>query len=135
MHDDFGIGLTLEDMPFGEEEFAQLLVVINLAVENDPDIVVFVGQRLMAALDVNNAQTPHGQADILFDEEAFVVGPSMRDSSIHAGQHVTLDVPVAIGKEDAADSTHIRVVSLRALRSRVRWLQEGRGCFDRSHVG
>ena len=110
-------------------------MVIDLAVEDDPDILVLVGQRLMAALDVNDAQPPHGQADILFDEEAFVVGPAMRDPAVHAGQHVTLDVPVAIGKEDAADSTHIRVVSLRAFRSRVRWLQDGGGCFDRSHIG
>ena len=105
--DGFRVAARAIAVPLRLQPSSQFFMVINLAIENDPDILVLVGQRLMAALDVNDAQTPHGEADILLNEETLVVGPSMHDSSVHAGQDVTLDVPVAIGKEDAADPTHI----------------------------
>src|ERR1019366_7074829 len=57
---------------------SQLCMVINLTVEYDPDVLIFVGQRLMTTLDVDDAETPHGQANIFLDEEAFVIGPTMR---------------------------------------------------------
>ena len=92
---------------------SQLCMVINLTVEYDPDVLIFVGQRLMTTLDVDDAETPHGQANIFLDEEAFVIRPAVHDAAVHARQHVALDVPVAIGEEDPADSTHRSVLLFR----------------------
>jgi hypothetical protein len=38
---------------------AQLLDVVNFAVENDPTIFRFVGDRLLAAFDVDDAEPSH----------------------------------------------------------------------------
>jgi hypothetical protein len=81
-------------------------VVIDFSVEDDPNITIFIGQRLVTTLDVYDTQSAHGQTDILFDEESLIVRPAMGDAPVHAGQHVTPDMPVAIGKEYPADSTH-----------------------------
>ena len=93
--------------------FSQFGMVIDLAVENNPDIAILIRQRLMAALYVNDAQPAHGEADILFDEESLVVRPAMDDAAVHLGEHIALHAPLAIREEDSADSTHIRILSPR----------------------
>jgi hypothetical protein len=37
----------------------------------------------------------------------------MHDAAVHLGEHIALDAPLAIRKEDSADSTHIRILSPR----------------------
>src|SRR5512146_2170949 len=64
---------------------AQLLMVIDLAVEDDPDVLVFVGKRLMAGLYVDDAKAPHGQADAPLHEETAVVRTTMNDLVVHCG--------------------------------------------------
>ena len=41
------------------ERVAELLDVVNFAVENDPTIFRFVGDRLLAAIDVDDAEPSH----------------------------------------------------------------------------
>ncbi len=106
MDDGFRVAARAVAVPVGLQPSPQFSVIVNLAVEDDPDIMILVGQRLVAAFHVDNAQPPHGQADIFFDEEALVIGPAMHDAAVHARQHLSLNVPVAFGKEDSADSTH-----------------------------
>ena len=98
---------------------SQLRMVVDLAVENDPDILIFIRQRLMTTLDVNNAEASHGQADVLFHEKPFIIRPAMHDAAVHAGEDVPFDVPVTIRKENAADSTH-KLDLLRTSGHRVR---------------
>ena len=81
-------------------------MVVNLSVIDDPDAFVFIGDRLMPGADVDNAQPPHGESDILFHQETAVVRSAMHDLLIHRGEHVRTDAPVSIGMEDSADSTH-----------------------------
>src|SRR6202022_867451 len=103
----FGVAASAVAVPLGLEIGAQVGVVIDFAVVDNPDVMVFVGKRLMAGLNVNNAQPPHGQTDIFLDEKPFVVGSAMHNALIHAGEHVALDMPVPIREKNATDSTHI----------------------------
>ena len=54
MHDGFGVCRSSKAVAARFELGAQLAVVINLAVEGDPDRLVFVGQRLMTAREVDD---------------------------------------------------------------------------------
>ncbi len=96
--DGFSVAAGAVVMSLGLQRGAQLRMVVDFAIENDPDVMIFVGQRLVSALDVDDAKPPHGQTDILFDEEALVVRPAMHDAAVHARQHVAFHVPVAIRK-------------------------------------
>src|SRR5215469_10682144 len=67
---------------------------------------MLVRNRLMPGLHIDDAEAAHREADILLDEETFIVGPAMRDAAVHARKHVALDAPVAIRKKDSTNSTH-----------------------------
>jgi len=111
VNDGFGVAAGTVLVAFRFQVFSQLGVVVDLAVENDPDIAILVGNRLMAALDVDDAQAAHGKADVFFDEEALIVGAAMRDAAVHTCEDVARNAPVAISKKDSADSAHIEIVS------------------------
>ena len=53
------IGVTL-----GEQFFSKFDVVVNFAVEYDPDGAVFVANWLMTSLDVDDAEAPHSESGI-----------------------------------------------------------------------
>src|ERR1700722_4198761 len=55
MNDDFGIGMRGEEMTACLEFGSQIQKVINLAVENNPDALVFVEYRLVPACQVDDA--------------------------------------------------------------------------------
>src|ERR1035441_10871341 len=67
--DGFGIAVGAIAVSAGLKRGAQLGMVVDFSVEDDPNILVLVGERLVPGLDVNDAQPPHGQADIFFDEK------------------------------------------------------------------
>ena len=71
--DDLGVGFRREDVPLLLERGAQLHVVEDLAVEDDPDAPVLVGDRLPAALEVDDAQPRVGEADVRIPVEAETV--------------------------------------------------------------
>ena len=62
---------------------AQLLVVVQLAVQHDLRRAVFTGDRLLPAGDVDDAQPPHADADAVGDERPVVVGAPVHDGIRH----------------------------------------------------
>src|ERR1019366_10369302 len=64
---------------------SQTGIVVNLAVEDRPDGAVFVGDRLMAALDIDDCEAPGAQRYTAFgiDEHAFVVRAAMYHRGVH----------------------------------------------------
>ena len=69
---------------------AKLDVVVDFAVEDQPERAVFVGHGLEAGVgQVDNAQVAVGKADRpLVEVEALAVGAAMGDSSGHERQHL-----------------------------------------------
>ena len=65
-------------MPSTAETFANVVVVIELTVLNGPNAPVFVGERLVTALDVDNTQSTSAQCDAIGDIGAAVVRATMR---------------------------------------------------------
>ena len=56
MDDDFGIAAGAEPVAACDEAIAQLLKIVNLAVEGDPNSVVFIGQWLPSRGEVDDAE-------------------------------------------------------------------------------
>ena len=68
------------------ERAAQLDEVVDLAKAHDPDRVVFIGDRLVAAGQVDDAQPPGGEADPGGREKAVAVGDAVSQQSRHPFQ-------------------------------------------------
>src|SRR5690606_22279597 len=81
--------------------------VVRLAIEDDPQGLIFVGDGLIPALDINNRKPPGPQADTGLHVEAIAVGASMADCPGHRLQQALLGrLLVRIG--EATDTTHRR---------------------------
>ena len=59
----FRVAVRAEAMAAAEESVPQRAVVVDFAVEDDPDRAVFVGQRLMSAGDVEDGEAAMSQGD------------------------------------------------------------------------
>src|SRR5581483_2071324 len=73
MNDRFGVRLRLELVPKLHEFRRQGGIVVNLAVEDDQDRLVFVEDRLPASPDINDAEPPVPEAGVPLNEVAGVV--------------------------------------------------------------
>ena len=85
MNDNFGVRLGAESMALLDQFLAQQFVVVDLTIESDADLPVFVVERLVALLEVDNAQ-----ADMAEDEGPTVeqgiaraVRPAVADRRTH----------------------------------------------------
>jgi hypothetical protein len=64
MYDDLGIRLGFEDMALAEEVVAKGLIVVDLAVEDDPDRAVLIGKRLVSPGQVDDRQPAKTEPDL-----------------------------------------------------------------------
>src|SRR5690606_28219862 len=104
--DDLGVGTGAEVVTARFEITAQFGMVVDLAVEGDPDGVVLVGNRLVAALKVDDAQSAKTKAAGATDEAAVVVGTAMGDGLLHRAHPRRIGQPFRVEEEFAADATH-----------------------------
>src|SRR5690606_17757081 len=66
-----------------DQPVPELAVVVDLAVEDDRDGAVFVGDGLAAAAQVDDAEPPHAEADAVGREESVLVRAATRDRRGH----------------------------------------------------
>jgi hypothetical protein len=66
-------------MPALFEIFAQFPVIVDLAIKNHPHRAVFISHRLMAATQIDNAQTPHSESASAIYQKPFVIGAAVAD--------------------------------------------------------
>src|ERR1044071_5898813 len=107
MDDGFGIAAGAILMAARSQVTAQFVVVVNLAVVNDPDAAVFVADGLVPGFDVDDAEAAHRQADTLAHVEAIVVRAAVDNLAIHVFERRAINRLLRIETEDAADSTHM----------------------------
>ena len=75
MDDGFGVARCPEGVAALFELAPQLAVVVDLAVEHHPDGAVFVANRLLAGLEVDDAQPAHAEPDAVAEVEPSSSGP------------------------------------------------------------
>jgi hypothetical protein len=81
-------------------------VVVDLAVERDPDSAVLVAHRLLAAGDVDNRQPPVRKARATVDDQALAVGSAMRDHIAHPHEPIFLGPLGGIEFQNSGNATH-----------------------------
>ncbi len=95
----------------GFQQVAKLLVVVDLAVEDDPHGSVFVRNRLVAVVQIDDAQTPHAQGNAVAEVNAFVVWSAVDHGAAHPADFVFEDwTPVP--PNDSGYATHRRILSI-----------------------
>ena len=94
--------------------------VVDLAVEDDPDCPVLVGQRLIAGGEIDDAETPMAEADAGADEEAVGVRSPVRDDRCHRCQTLAIDRPCRVEIEFAGDAAHLRMPPVGVVQRRRR---------------
>ena len=144
---DLRVATAPECMSSAHEAATQLLVVEQLAVLNGPDRVILVRERLMAALDVDDAEPTSGNRDARRAEASAVVGAAVHHRLGHALELSRHEQRTRRARDlyrpaDAAHVNRARMISSarrthdtkhqrppRA--SRARWRSDLSRCFSR----
>jgi len=70
----------------GLEIRPQILVVIDFTIEDDPNAFVFIADRLVTGLDIDDAEAAHRQSNVLLDKKTVIVWPAVDDLLVHRDQ-------------------------------------------------
>src|SRR5260221_730170 len=93
-------------MPAFQQILAQLLKVVNLPVEDDPDGSVLIANRLTPRAQIDDAQALHSQTDRTLDIDAFIVRTPMTDRPAHPRDQLGMHRPVSLEIQLATDTAH-----------------------------
>src|SRR5262249_55318673 len=107
MDDYFGVRLRFENMAFGKKQRTEFLIIVNLAVKNDPNGFVFVGKRLVSATQIDDRKMAETQPDRTFHVIPLVVRAAMNDCVSYLFQEIRRDLCFKVKLEFVADSTHL----------------------------
>jgi hypothetical protein len=108
MRKHLGVAVRPEHVAVAQELCAHLVVVVELAVLDRPDVTCLVGQRLMPSLDVDDAQTSNAERDAVLLKDPAVVGSPVRHQIRHPVEAFRLDngTRLAPHLNDSADPAH-----------------------------
>ncbi len=90
VNQEFRVRPRIELVPRGLEFTPQLRVIENLPVVDDPEGPVLVVDRLVAALEVEDAQPGGAQTDPLVHVDSEGIGPAVADEREHPSQQGNL---------------------------------------------
>src|SRR6185295_14226771 len=83
MDDTLGIRMRYKSMATLYQFFTELFVVINLPVENNGYRPIFVVDRLMSTIHVDDCQPTHAQTGLTIEEKSVVVRASPPNEGTH----------------------------------------------------
>jgi hypothetical protein len=78
MQNSFGVAMGPELVAARQEIRTEIAVIINFAVERDPDGLVLIGDGLVTARQIDDAQAAVSQAHGSIQVKALIIRPSMR---------------------------------------------------------
>ena len=58
-------------------------IIVNLAIEDDPDSLVFIGHGLLPPSQVNNRQAAHSKTNVALTVDALIIRASMGHHLAH----------------------------------------------------
>src|ERR1041385_926228 len=79
MDERFRIAVCIKAMPGLFKALPQLQMVVDLPVEDDPDALIFVADRLMAAGHIDNGKASHPKSDAAADIGAAIIRATVDD--------------------------------------------------------
>src|SRR5256885_15355509 len=108
MNEDFGIGGGIDFMALGNQVLADRHIIIDLPVQYDPDDLIFIVDRLVTGLEIDDTQPPHAECHMVHQHHAFIVRPSVLDAVTHCLQdRSVVPVVIALSKDKSGYTTHL----------------------------
>src|SRR6266850_3041482 len=84
VNDSFCVAVCIKGVSELLQLFAELLVVIDLSIENNPCSAILIVDRLLAAFHIDDRQAAHAQANSLVEVEAVFIGAAVAYGLTHA---------------------------------------------------
>jgi hypothetical protein len=109
-----GVAVRAIVMPASFPICAKLLVVVELAVVNEPDVLIFVCDGLVSGPNVDDAQAAQGQPDVSLQVETIVIRAAMNDAPVHLCERRTIYLLCPMGMEHAANAHDYAPVRLES---------------------
>ena len=110
--DGLSVRVSVEMMAPLFQTSAQFLIVIDLAVVNDPFRLVGIMYWLLPAGEVNDREPSHRQTYAVLDIETVLIGPSVLDRAVHAPEDLAIHQAVSV-TDYSYDSAHNDLTILR----------------------
>ncbi len=106
MDEDLGVRVRRETVAAALQLTAQLAVVVDLAVLDDGDAAVLVGDRLVAVLEVDDRESPHRQRNPALVEETIAVRSAMVEPRVHRPDRLDVGNRTPLSRGHSADAAH-----------------------------
>jgi hypothetical protein len=94
--DDFDIRIGPETMAGGLQVSTQFLVVVDFSIAHNRDRAIFIGNGLIAGLQVDDAQSAEAETDTWFNKVPVSIRSTVGHRVRHAMKHVPVDRPLGI---------------------------------------
>src|SRR5689334_21328936 len=79
--------------------------VVRLTVKDDPQGLIFIGNRLVATFHIDDGEASHAQADAWFRVKAIAIRPTMENGLRHLIEELQIGRSM-IGRGDTTNTTH-----------------------------
>ena len=106
VNDDLRVAASAKDMSQRRQFGHQLREIVDLAVEDDADRMVFVEERLVTARKINDGQPAMPQPDPRRKIKPVAVGATMRENIGHATEQAPVGVATSAGVENPSYAAH-----------------------------
>src|SRR2546421_2687568 len=90
VNDSFSVAVGIELVAELFELLAQLAIVVDLAVENNPCRAVLIMNWLLSVREIDDRKTPHGQSHAVAEIKAIVVRTAMTNRFVHAREQLAI---------------------------------------------
>ena len=107
MDDHFRVRLGLEYVPLAQQKRAQLLIVVDFSVKNNPDRAVFIGKRLVTALEIDDGEPTEAECDWTGYVVPLVIRAAVRDRVRHRLYERGRDSLLTTKDQFSANAAHI----------------------------
>ncbi len=114
VNDRLGVALRAEAVPAADQVTTQLVVVVDLAVEDDLNRAVFVSDRLLPPGYIDDGEPAHTEGYVWGDEIAAVVRTSMDDRVAHRVYGAAGLLVPELPPSEAGDAAHRPTAPLRS---------------------
>ncbi len=104
MNDRLSIALSGKAVTTHNQIAAQTGIIVNLAVKDRPDRLVFVCDWLMSGLQIDDAETAHAESAAAIQMKSFVIRSAVTNCGAHLPHIRKLGGLVA--KEKTGDAAH-----------------------------
>jgi hypothetical protein len=106
VEDGLGVAVGAQHVPAGYEPAAQLLVVVDLAVEDDRFGAVFVEDRLLAPGQVDDTEPSHSETHAPPHPDALVVRAAVLQGGAHPAHERLRDGALSLAIDQTSDAAH-----------------------------